>query len=187
VNRNNLVLIGVALVALLGGILLYDFLQPSLVTGPTAISQAPLEVHSIPLTDLDNRQTVFSDWRGKVLVVNFWAPWCAPCRREIPSLIRIQDEYRAQGVAILGIAFDGAAQVRQFAAEYSINYPLFLAANRAAMYNAALGNPSGSLPFTVLLDRDLQVIYQHNGEVTLDQLRTRLDLTLQTTESTVLY
>lgn len=182
-NRDNLVLVAVALAAMLGGFVLYDSLQPA-PTGPVAGRQAPLEIHSIPLTDLDNRQTVFSDWKGNVLLVNFWAPWCAPCRREIPSLIKIQDEYQSKGVSILGIAFDGESQVRQFAEEYGITYPLFLASNRVAMYNAALGNPSGSLPFTVLLDRELQIIYRHNGEVTLDELRQRLDLALASIDGT---
>ncbi|NCF35161.1 MAG: redoxin domain-containing protein [Gammaproteobacteria bacterium] len=115
------------------------------------------------------------DWQRQLLVVNFWAPWCAPCRREIPALIQVQEEYRSRGVAILGIAFDNEPQVRRFADEYNINYPLFLSSNRAAMYNAALGNPSGSLPFTALLDRELRIIYRHNGELTLDELRAQLE------------
>ena len=178
-NRHSLVLAAVALVSMLGGVVLYNILQPVNLEAPASPAQTPVELHSIPLTDLDNRQTVLRDWQGQLLVVNFWAPWCAPCRREIPSLIKVQEEYRSRGVTILGIAFDSEPQVRRFADEYGINYPLFLSSNRAAMYNAALGNPSGSLPFTALLDRDLQIVYRHNGEVTLDELRTQLDKHLQ--------
>ena len=178
-NRHNLVLAGVALVSMLGGVVLYDFLQPVNHEDPASSVQTPTELHSIPLTDLDNRHTVLRDWQDQLLVVNFWAPWGAPCRREIPSLIKLQEEYRSRGVAILGIAFDNEPQVRRFADEYNINYPLFLASNRAAMYNAALGNPSGSLPFTALLDRELRIIYRHNGELTLEQLRTQLDKHLE--------
>jgi thiol-disulfide isomerase/thioredoxin len=175
VNRHGLVLVAVALVSMLGGVLLYDFLQPGDPDDSDSPAQAPVELHSIPLTDLDKRQTVLRDWQRQLLVVNFWAPWCAPCRREIPALIQVQEEYRSRGVAILGIAFDNELQVRRFADEYNINYPLFLSSNRAAMYNAALGNPSGSLPFTALLDRELRIIYRHNGELTLDELRAQLE------------
>lgn len=160
---------------MLGGVLLYDFLQPGDPDDSDSPAQAPVELHSIPLTDLDKRQTVLRDWQRQLLVVNFWAPWCAPCRREIPSLIKVHDEYKSKGVSILGIAYDNESQVRRFADEYNINYPLFLSSNRAAMYNAALGNPSGSLPFTALLDRELRIIYRHNGELTLDELRAQLE------------
>ena len=178
-NRHNLILVAVALVSMLGGVVLYDFLQPIDSEDPASHAQTPAELHSIPLTDLDNRQTLLRDWQGRLLVINFWAPWCAPCRREIPSLVKVQEEYRSRGVTILGIAFDNEPQVRRFAEEYNINYPLFLTSNRAAMYNAALGNPSGSLPFTALLDHKLRIIYRHNGELTLDELRTQLDKHLQ--------
>jgi len=178
VTRKNLLIVAIALSSMLGGVALYHILQTRLFTGPAATSQAPLEIHSIPLTDLDQRETVLADWQGEVLLINFWAPWCAPCRREIPSLIEINHEYAAKGVRLLGIAFDGEAQVRRFAEEYSINYPLFLATSRAAMYNAALGNPSGSLPYTAILDRNLQIIFQHNGEVSLDELRMQLEKSL---------
>lgn len=177
-NRNSLILVAVALISALAGVLLYEHLQPGTAGGPSASGQAPLELHAIPLTDLEDRQTVFDDWKGNILLVNFWAPWCAPCRREIPSLIEIHNEYNARGVRLLGIAFDGKPQVQKFAAEYAINYPLFLATNRTAMYSAALGNPSGSLPYTAILDRNLQIIYQHNGEVSLETLRAQLEKVL---------
>jgi len=178
VTRKNLLIVAIVLGSMLAGVALYHMLQTRLFTGPAAASQVPLEIHSIPLTDLDQQETVLSDWQGNILLVNFWAPWCAPCRREIPSLIKINDEFAARGVRILGVAFDGADQVRNFADEYNIDYPLFLATSRAAMYNVALGNPSGSLPYTAILNRKLEIIYQHNGEVSLDELRTQLEKSL---------
>ena len=69
-----------------------------------------------------------SDLRGKVVVVNFWATWCAPCREEIPDLVRLQEAYRGRGVAFVGVSVDeeGAAVVRPFAEQYGINYPVAL-------------------------------------------------------------
>ena len=171
--KQGLTLGAVALISLLAGVALYQFWFAPEETGKS--SAKSLQLDAIPLTDLDGQQTVFADWRGDVLVVNFWAPWCAPCRREIPTLIELQNDYADRGLKVLGIAFDGREPVVEFADEYQINFPLFLAGNGITMYNAALGNPSGALPFTVVLDRNLEIQYQHNGEVTRAQLQTALE------------
>lgn len=171
--KQALSLAAVALVSLLAGIALYQFWFSAAPTGQNNEAGVPLD--AIPLTALDGESSLLADWKGEVLVVNFWAPWCAPCRREVPTLVKLQQDHAEGGLKVLGIAFDGREQVAQFADEYRINYPLFLAGNRISMYNAALGNPSGSLPFTVVLDRDLKIRYQHNGEVTRAQLQTVLE------------
>ena len=175
---NRLLLGAIALFSLLAGAGLFKLMQPSPTQPELASPAANIELHSIPLTDLDGRHTLFKDWDSDILVVNFWAPWCAPCRREIPTLIEIQRDYAARGVRVLGIAFDGEQQVRRFAEEYRIEYPLFLSGNRTAMYNIAFDNPSGSLPYTALLDRDQRILFQHNGELTTQQLREQLEALL---------
>lgn len=174
-NRQHLVLAGVALFSLALGAVTYHLLQTGVERDSQPGASATIELHSIPLTDLDGRETVFGDWRGDLLIVNFWAPWCAPCRREIPALIEIQQEFAARGVRIIGLAFDGEQPVRRFAAEYAINYPLFLVAERAPMYIAAFGNTSGSLPFTALLDRELKPRFRHTGELSAQQLRSEIE------------
>jgi len=174
VNRNHLLLAAVGLVSLLAGALLFKLVEPD---SPVDSGQQ-IALHAIPLVGLDGQQTRLDDWDSELLVVNFWAPWCAPCRREIPALVEIQQAYAIEQVRILGIAFDGERQVRRFAAEYAIDYPLFLAGNRSAMYNAAFDNPSGSLPYTALLGPDRRILFQHNGELTGQQLREQLDARL---------
>jgi thiol-disulfide isomerase/thioredoxin len=176
--RNRLLLGALALLSLLAGAGLFKLLQPLPAHPLPASAMSHIELHSIPLTDLDGRQTLLKDWDSKILVVNFWAPWCAPCRREIPALIEIQRDYAARDVRILGIAFDTEEQVRRFAEEYHIDYPLFLSGNRTAMYNVAFDNPSGSLPYTALLDRNQRILFQHNGELTSQQLRAQLEALL---------
>ena len=176
--RNRLLLGAIALVALLAGAALFKLMQPLPTQPAPASATSSIELHSIPLTGLDGRETLFKDWDSEILVVNFWAPWCAPCRREIPTLIEIQRDYATRGVLVLGIAFDGKEQVRRFAEEYDIDYPLFVTGNRSAMYNVAFDNPSGSLPYTALLDRDQRILFQHNGELTSQQLREQLEALL---------
>ena len=174
--KQTLILGAIALVSMLAGILLFQmwFYDNRLETPPVVVEKQPA-LSAIPLTDLNGVESQFANWQGDILIVNFWAPWCAPCRREIPALIELQKNYAERGIKILGIALDGKDPVEQFAGEYQINYPLFLAGNRIAMYNAAFGNPSGSLPFTVILDRKLSIRFQHNGEVTQEQLLAQLD------------
>src|SRR5207249_7992312 len=85
----------------------------------------PAPVPAFTLHDIDGRPLASSDWRGKVVIVNFWATWCGPCRAEIPALVALQDKYRDR-LAILGIAEDDAPveHVKQFAGALRINYPV---------------------------------------------------------------
>jgi len=178
VKPNVVGLAAIALVSMLVGALSFNLLQKNSPVAKPISAQAQTELHSIPLFDLAGQQTAIGDWKGDILIVNFWAPWCAPCRREVPGLIKTQLEYAQQGVSVLGIAFDSEPQVSQFAADHQINYPLFLVGNRAAMYNSAFGNSSGSLPFTALLDRNQRILFQHNGELSAEQLLEQLEALL---------
>jgi len=175
VTRQSLSVAALALASFLAGGVLYYLMQPDAPVDSGTGSQHQLELHAIPLAGLDGDETTLADWRSKLLIVNFWAPWCAPCRREIPALIEVQKQYASRGVRILGVAFDTPEQVRRFAAEYQIDYPLFLAGNRIPMYNVAFDNPSGALPYTALLDGDLQIVFQHNGELKAETLKAELE------------
>ncbi len=177
-NRNLLQLSAIGLVSMLAGVLLFNLLQSDTPKKESVATETLIDLHSIPLFDLTGQQTTVGDWKGNILIVNFWAPWCAPCRREVPTLIKFHRDYAQRGVRVLGIAYDSEPQVSRFAAEYQINYPMFLAGNRTAMYNAAFGNKSGSLPFTALLDRNHRILFQHSGELTASQLREQLEALL---------
>lgn len=134
----------------------------------------PISLDAIPLVDLEGNIHTLGEWTQPVLIVNFWAPWCAPCRREIPALIALQNEYRTQ-LQILGLALDSAENVVSFQAEFGMNYPSFLATRQIPMYNAVFGNPSGALPFTAIIDQARIIRYTHLGEMSLDQLREELE------------
>ena len=119
------------------------------------------------LPDLDGRPRRPDEWNGKVLVVNFWATWCAPCRKEIPLLIDL--EKRRPGVQVLGIAVDRAEAVRPFAEELGIGYPILLDDLQGSTMRR-YGNRVGALPFTVITGRDGVVAYVRLGEVEAAEL-----------------
>lgn len=108
--------------------------------------------------DLTGKPQALAQWRGKVVVLNFWATWCPPCRLEMPGFMHLQDKLGGRGLIFLGIALDDPAKVRAFATENAVNYPLFLGADDAMELSRAIGNDSGGLPFSVLLDRQGKIV-----------------------------
>ncbi len=115
------------------------------------------------LVDLAGEPATLERWRGRVLVVNFWASWCPPCREEIPGLIRIQEKFASNGVQIVGIAIDSAAKSREAATEMKISYPILVAGLEAIDLTRKLGNPAGGLPYTLILDREGTLVTTHLG------------------------
>lgn len=113
--------------------------------------------------DLSGRARHLSEWTGKLLVVNFWATWCAPCLEEIPLLMAARRSHAGIDVEVVGIAIDLASKVSQFAAKLSIDYPVLLAGPDGLDLIRSLGNQSGGLPFTVFLDRAGTVVRQKLG------------------------
>lgn len=105
------------------------------------------------LPDLDNRLQQVGQWDGKVLVLNFWATWCPPCVEEIPVLIELQRQFGDQGLQLVGIAVDRRDDAHAFAARMGINYPLLYGVQPALEVSLQYGNDTGSLPFTVIVDR----------------------------------
>ncbi len=118
------------------------------------------------LPDLSGKPQMFSQWRGKVLVVNFWATWCAPCREEIPALIKVQRKYGPNGVQIVGIALDNVLKVIEYAEEMHIDYALLIGVAETLSVAKDLGNRAGVLPFTVVLDRTGKLVHTKVGAVT---------------------
>lgn len=135
-------------------------------TGTAASGEPPGVLHrprpEFTLPDLDGRPRRPGEWNGKVLVVNFWATWCAPCREEIPLLIDL--ERRRPGVRVVGIAVDRPEAVRAFAEELGIGYPVLLDDLRGSTMRR-YGNRVGALPFTVITGRDGIVAYVRLGEL----------------------
>ena len=113
-----------------------------------------------------------SQWRGKVMIVNFWATWCAPCREEMPEFIKAQQALGPKGLQIVGIAVDQPDKVRQFAAEIGLNYPTLVGGFGAMELSKTLGNTVMALPFTVVVDRSGAIAHTQLGVLKPDKLDT---------------
>jgi thiol-disulfide isomerase/thioredoxin len=120
----------------------------------------PVDVPEFTVTDINGKTTSSAEWRGKVVLVNFWATWCGPCRVEIPDLIALQQKYPDQ-LVVLGISEDEGdiPLVKKFAAERNINYPLVMATPELRK----LFPEVMALPTTFVLDRDGQLVQKTVG------------------------
>ena len=123
------------------------------------------ELFAATLPDLDGVKQPLSQWQGKVLVINFWAPWCPPCREEIPGFVHLQDKHGEHGLQFIGIALDEPDKVQAFMDESGINYPILLGGAEAVGLNRAAGNRLGGLPYTVVLDRQGKAVATFTGLV----------------------
>ncbi len=116
------------------------------------------------LHDLDDQPFALAQLEGKPLIVNFWARWCGPCRKEIPELAAAHERYASKGLVILGIALDDKAEAtRDFAKAYDMNYRGLLAKDAGIPLMQALGNPKAVVPFTVMIDRRGAIIAHKLG------------------------
>ena len=128
----------------------------------------------VALPDPSGKEQPLAQWKGKVLVVNFWATWCAPCREEMPMFMKVQAAQEAKGVQFVGIAVDNADKVRVYAEELKLNYPTLIGGYGAMELSKTLGNTVMALPFTVVLDRAGRVAHTQLGPLKEDQLTSIL-------------
>lgn len=105
-----------------------------------------------------------------MLIVNFWATWCPPCRVEIPQFIKVQEKYRSRGLVLVGVAMDKKDAVRAYADEIGINYPVLLGDLEAMELSRKAGNRFGALPFTLIIDRTGRIIATELGGLTQAKL-----------------
>ena len=112
------------------------------------------------LIDLSGRALRLSDYRGKVVILDFWATWCEPCKQEIPHLVELQNKYAAQGLQVLGVSMDDSEPpVREFQQQFKMNYPVAVGTSKLAdQYGGVLG-----LPITFLIDRQGRIVARHIG------------------------
>jgi thiol-disulfide isomerase/thioredoxin len=136
---------------------------------------AAQSLFALTLPDAAGRDQPLSQWRGRPLVVNFWAPWCAPCVEEMPDLQRVRDDYRSRGVEVIGLGIDSPARIRAFRDQHAITLPLLVAGVQGSSLGDRLGNKAGVLPYTVLIGPDSRVLERKIGRIRPEELRAWLD------------
>jgi thiol-disulfide isomerase/thioredoxin len=127
-----------------------------------------MPVFSLP--DAEGKVHHSSEWQGNILVINFWATWCPPCRNEIPELMALQTQFAAQHLVVIGIAMDDAAAVQTYSRDMAINYPVLIAGANATDLIHAFGDAMDAVPFTVVVNRQGQMVYRQAGEQTRAKL-----------------
>jgi thiol-disulfide isomerase/thioredoxin len=163
----GVLLVLIALAAAAGGFWAYRWhLQndepqlPPLSSSTSAVSRPLPEV---VLPDLEGRPHALSEWKGRPLLINFWASWCGPCREEIPLLKKLRREHAAQGLEVIGIAIDFRDAAASYAREAGIDYPILIAEQDATVPQAF--GAGGGLPTTVFASRDGRVVAVKIGQL----------------------
>ncbi len=128
-------------------------------------TQALTALWQLAYPDTQGHMQPLAQWRGDILVVNFWASWCAPCREEMPDFDALRRQYHAKGVEVVGIAVDTQANVQAFLKNRAVAYPILIGEGGAHALARQLGNPSGALPYTIMLDRDGNMALRHLGRL----------------------
>ncbi|MFN2476416.1 MAG: TlpA family protein disulfide reductase [Chthoniobacterales bacterium] len=169
----------IVLVLLAGGLTLATYLSTSaqagaagacpafalLATAPVAGANKAATQKAAPdwqLKDLDGKSVKLSDFKGKVVILNFWATWCPPCRKEIPTFVSLQKQYADNGLVIVGVSLDekGPGVVKPFVAKMGINYPVVMGDPKTAAEYGGIG----VVPTTFIIDRNGKLAAQHEGD-----------------------
>lgn len=164
---------GVAIAVLFGTALLVGQREVTPEVTKTAASGAavtPAVIFATELTDIDGRKRTLGEWSGKLLVINFWATWCAPCLEEIPDLVAAQSKYAAKGLQVIGIAADSPSKVRNFSEKLKINYPVLVDESGAIALSKRMGNRLGLLPFSLVLSPAGDIVMTRLGVFTPAEL-----------------
>jgi len=171
--KQTLMLVVLGLAAAGAGFMLFQINTP--VTPKAADSQTQKTTGKnqhrpdFTLPDVEGVEHAISEWDGKVILLNFWATWCPPCRREMPAFIKLQKQLGKQGLQIIGLAIDQVDLVEAFADNIGVNYPILVGENSAIKVTEAYGNQYGQLPYTVIIDRQGIIRHKKFGEVTYDE------------------
>jgi cytochrome c biogenesis protein CcmG/thiol:disulfide interchange protein DsbE len=143
-------------------VLLFGLIGAPVALAANSVLEAGTAAPDFSRADLDHRQVSMTAYRGKVVLLNFWATWCAPCISEIPRFAKWQQQYGAQGLQVIGISMDDEEQpVRAAYQKYGLNYPVAMGDEQlGSIYGDILG-----LPVTFLIDKSGKIRFRHQGAV----------------------
>jgi len=156
-------------------VVLLVLLMVLMLTGPAAAAKKMPDFSGKTVNDQGKFES--SSLAGKVVLVNFWATWCPPCRKEIPSLLKLQEKYGVQGFAVVGVSMDegGAKLVAKFLDKQKVNYPVIIGdADLARGFGGVIG-----VPATFLVDRKGELVRRYDGYATENELREEIEKLLK--------
>jgi thiol-disulfide isomerase/thioredoxin len=163
---------GVGILALLAGAAMFFGTRPGSPVSHADV--APSAIYAAAFRDEQGADRSLAQFQNKLLVVNFWATWCVPCREEMPAFTRVQGRWAGRNVQFVGLAQDDPGKVARFGKELAINYPLWTGGDGLGELSRRLGNHLGVLPFTVILDPNGRVLERRVGPYTESALEDRL-------------
>jgi thiol-disulfide isomerase/thioredoxin len=134
----------------------------------SAVTPAVMFATSIP--DLAGKRQALSQWSGKLLIINFWASWCAPCLEEMPLFVAAQEKYGARGLQIIGIAADSPSNSAKFAQKLNTNYPILPDESGAIEFSKRAGNRFGFLPYTLIITPAGDILTMKSGVFSAEEL-----------------
>jgi len=144
-------------------------------TTPSAQANVVGQLWSAAVTNTDGKPQSLAAYKGRPVVVNFWASWCGPCVAEMPELSAISREYAKKGIQFVGVGVDSASNVKTFLQKVKVEYPVYIAGFGGADLARAFGDQAGGLPFTVVIDANGTVRSTKLGQVKPEELRRTLD------------
>lgn len=152
----------------------YTRLMAALVAAAIWATPAPVWAEGAPagsdfvwaskFKDVNDTPQALAQYKGKVVVVYFWATWCIPCRLETPKLVQLFDAHKSEDLVVIGIALDNADKVRSFVQKYAVTYPVVYGGREAVQLTKDLGNDVGAIPFTVVIDKSGRIIETIKGD-----------------------
>jgi len=173
-----------AAVSLAAGFGFYQYTQQGTITvaektTTTPVAKKPLSMigqkrADFSLPDLQDTQHSIKEWDNKVILLNFWATWCPPCRKEIPAFIELQEQFGKQGFQVIGVAIDEKDAVEDYADGMGVNYPILIGNNTALEVSAAYGNRFGQLPYSLVIDRQGVIQFIGKGELTFADIAEQI-------------
>lgn len=173
----KLLFAGIGVLAGLAGTALWVGTRaPGSAAVPLPTDLTPAAIQAAQFQDGSGQPATLARFPGKVVVVNFWATWCAPCREEMPGFVRLQERWQSRGVQFVGLSNEDRQKVERFSADLRVNYPLWTGGEEVMTLSRRLGNRLGVLPHTAILDRDGRVLDSRIGLYSEEALEQKLAL-----------